>query len=73
MDRILKSKCRYCGGDLEMYTVHGDRNNNGIVGYTTKIHCLTCKSNMFEFSSTSDGIPNAEKILFERYGIIKEG
>lgn len=61
--KIYKAKCRNCGGDLEMYT---------IVGYTTKIHCLTCKSNMFEFSPTSDGIPNAEKILLERYGI-KEG
>ena len=68
--KIYKSKCRYCGGDLEMYTVHGDRNNNGIVGYTTKLTCRGCAGNLFEFSFTAEDIPNAEKRLLERYGII---
>ena len=67
--KIYKSKCRYCGGDLEMYTVHGDRNNNGIVGYTTKLTCRGCAGHLFEFSFNEKDIPNAEKRLLERYGI----
>ena len=67
--KIYKNKCRYCGGDLEMYTVHGDRNNNGIVGYTTKLTCRGCAGHLFEFSFNEEDIPNAEKRLLERYGI----
>ena len=66
--KIYKSKCRYCGGDLEMYT-HEDRNNVGKEGFTTSLTCRGCAGNLFEFSFTADDIPNAEKRLLERYGI----
>jgi hypothetical protein len=66
--KIYKNKCRYCGGDLEMYT-HEDRNTIGESGYTTVLCCTSCAGYLFEFSATSDDIPNAEKILLERYGI----
>ena len=32
--KIYKSKCRYCGGDLEMCT-HEDRNNVGKEGFNS--------------------------------------
>ena len=67
--KIYKSKCRYCGGDLEMYT-HEDRNNVGKEGFTTSLTCRGCAGNLFEFSFTAEDIPNAEKRLLERYGII---
>ena len=66
--KIYKNKCRYCGGDLEMYT-HEDRNNVGKEGFTTSLTCRGCAGNLFEFSFTADDIPNAEKRLLERYGI----
>ena len=66
--KIYKSKCRYCGGDLEMYT-HEDRNNVGKEGFTTSLTCRGCAGNLFEFSFTADDISNAEKRLLERYGI----
>ena len=51
-----------------MYT-HEDRNTIGESGYTTVLCCTSCAGYLFEFSATSDDIPNAEKILLERYGI----
>ena len=66
--KIYKNKCRYCGGDLEMYT-HEDRNNVGKEGFTTSLTCRGCAGNLFEFSFNEEDIPNAEKRLLERYGI----
>ena len=67
--KIYKSKCRYCGGDLEMYT-RSDRSFDGSkVGYATTLFCHGCAGALFEFSFTADDIPNAEKRLLERYGI----
>ena len=66
--KIYKSKCRYCGGDLEMYT-HEDRNFIGEKGFTTVLCCKGCAGNLFEFSFNEEDIPNAEKRLLERYGI----
>lgn len=66
--KIYKNKCRYCGGDLEMYT-HEDRNVIGEKGYTTVLCCQGCAGALFEFSESEDDIPNAKKRLLERYGI----
>ena len=66
--KIYKSKCRYCRGDLEMYT-HEDRNNVGKEGFTTSLTCRGCAGHLFEFSFNEEDIPNAEKRLLERYGI----
>ena len=66
--KIYKNKCRYCGGDLEMYT-HEDRNNVGKEGFTTSLTCRGCAGHLFEFSFNEEDIPNAEKRLLERYGI----
>ena len=67
-NKIYKSKCRYCGGDLEMHT-HEDRNNVGKEGFTTSLTCRGCAGHLFEFSANEDDIPNAERRLLERYGI----
>lgn len=67
--KIYKSKCRYCGGDLEMYT-RKDRSFDGSkVGYVTTLFCHGCAGALFEFSESEDDIPNAKKRLLERYGI----
>ena len=66
MDRILKSKCRYCGGDLEMYT-HEDRNIIGEQGYTISLKCEDCKSKAEMFTSRVDMIPTVESKLVEIY------
>ena len=67
--KIYKSKCRYCGGDLEMYT-RKDRSFDGSkVGYVTTLFCHGCAGALFDFSESEDGIPNAEKRLLESYGI----
>lgn len=67
--KIYKSKCRYCGGDLEMYT-RKDRSFDGSkVGYVTTLCCHGCAGNLFEFSANEDDIPNAERRLLESYGI----
>ena len=67
--KIYKSKCRYCGGDLEMYT-RKDRSFDGSkVGYVTTLFCHGCAGNLFEFSGNEDDIPNAKKRLLESYGI----
>ena len=67
--KIYKSKCRYCCGDLEMYT-RKDRSFDGSkVGYTTTLCCKSCAGHLFEFSANEDDIPNAEKRLLESYGI----
>ena len=70
--KIYKSKCRYCGGDLEMYT-HEDRNIIGDKGFTTVLCCKGCAGHLFEFSFNEEDIPNAEKILLKRYGIKSGG
>lgn len=70
--KIYKSKCRYCGGDLEMFT-HRSRSFDGSkVGYATTLFCHGCAGALFDFSESEDDIPNAEKRLLEGYGI-KEG
>ena len=67
--KIYKSKCRYCGGDLEMYT-HLDRNFDGSeVGYTTTLCCQSCAGHLFEFSANEDDSPDAKRRLLENYGI----
>ena len=66
--KIYKSKCRYCGGDLEMYT-HEDRNFIGEKGFTTVLCCQGCAGYLFEFSESEDDVPSAEKRLLESYGI----
>ena len=67
--KIYKSKCRYCGGDLEMYT-RKDRSFDGSkVGYVTTLCCQSCAGHLFEFSANEDDIPNAEKRLLASYGI----
>ena len=69
-EKIYKSKCRYCGGDLEMYT-RKDRSFDGSkVGYATTLFCHGCAGALFDFSESEDDIPSAEKRLLERYGII---
>ena len=68
-EKIYKSKCRYCGGDLEMYT-RKDRSFDGSkVGYTTTLCCQSCAGHLFGFSANEDDIPNAERRLLESYGI----
>ena len=67
--KIYKSKCRYCGGDLEMYT-RKDRSFDGSkIGYVTTLFCHGCAGALFDFSESEDDIPNAEKRLLEGYGI----
>ena len=67
--KIYKSKCRYCGGNLEMYT-RKDRSFDGSkVGYATTLCCQSCAGALFDFSESEDDIPNAEKRLLEGYGI----
>ena len=67
--KIYKSKCRYCCGDLEMFT-HRSRSFDGSkVGYATTLFCHGCAGALFEFSESEDGIPDAEKRLLESYGI----
>ena len=66
--KIYKSKCRYCGGDLEMYT-HEDRNVIGEKGYTTVLCCQGCAGNVKIFSRTADQIPDAEHKALECFGI----
>ena len=67
--KIYKSKCRYCGGDLEMYTHSGRCFNGSKVGYVTTLFCHGCAGNLSEFSENEDDIPSAEKKLLESYGI----
>ena len=66
--KIYKSKCRYCGGDLEMYT-HEDRNIIGDKGFTTVLCCKGCAGNVKIFSRTADQIPDAEHKALECFGI----
>lgn len=66
--KIYKSKCRYCGGDLEMYT-HEDRNIIGEQGYSIELKCDSCKSKASLFSNRADMIQMYENKLFEIYGI----
>lgn len=67
--KIYKSKCRYCCGDLEMFT-HSSRSFDGSkVGYATTLFCHGCAGALFDFSESEDDIPNAEKRLLESYGI----
>ena len=64
--KIYKSKCRYCGGDLEMYT-HEDRNIIGEQGYTVSLKCEDCGMKMSLFASSVDMIPTVERKLVEIY------
>ena len=66
--KIYKSKCRYCGGDLEMYT-HEDRNVIGEKGFTTVLYCKGCAGNVKIFSHTLDEVPYAEKKVLECFGV----
>ena len=66
--KIYKAKCRYCGGDLEMYT-HEDRNVIGEKGYTTVLCCQGCAGNVKIFSFAAEDIPNAEKRVLECFGV----
>ena len=66
--KIYKSKCRYCGGDLEMYT-HEDRNIIGEKGFTTVLCCQGCAGNVKIFSRTLDEISTAEKKALECFGV----
>ena len=66
--KIYKSKCRYCGGDLEMYT-HEDRNIIGEQGYSIELKCDSCKSKASLFSNRADMIQMYENKLLEIYGI----
>ena len=67
--KIYKNKCRYCGGDLEMFT-HRSRSFDGSkIGYVTTLFCHGCAGALFDFSENEDDIPNAEKRLLESYGI----
>ena len=66
--KIYKSKCRYCGGDLEMYT-HEDRNIIGDKGFTTVLCCKGCAGNVKIFSHTLDEVPYAEKKVLECFGV----
>ena len=66
--KIYKSKCRYCGGDLEMYT-HEDRNIIGEKGFTTVLCCQGCAGNVKIFSRTLDEVPYAEKRVLECFGV----
>ena len=66
--KIYKSKCRYCGGDLEMYT-HEDRNIIGDKGFTTVLCCKGCAGNVKIFSRAADQIPDAEHKALECFGI----
>ena len=66
--KTYKSKCRYCGGDLEMYT-HEDRNIIGDKGFTTVLCCKGCAGNVKIFSRTLDEISTAEKKALECFGV----
>ena len=66
--KIYKSKCRYCGGDLEMYT-HEDRNIIGEKGFTTVLCCQGCAGNVKIFSHTADEISDAERKALECFGV----
>ena len=66
--KIYKSKCRYCGGDLEMHT-HEDRNIIGEKGFTTVLYCKGCAGNVKIFSRTLDEISTAEKKALECFGV----
>ena len=66
--KIYKSKCRYCGGDLGMYT-HEDRNIIGEKGFTTVLCCQGCAGNVKIFSQTADQIPDAEHKALECFGV----
>ena len=66
--KIYKNKCRYCGGDLEMYT-HEDRNIIGEQGYSIELKCDSCKSKASLFSNRADMIQMYENKLLEIYGI----
>lgn len=66
--KIYKSKCRYCGGDLEMHT-HEDRNVIGEQGYTVSLKCEDCGMKMSLFASSVDMIPTVESKLLKIYGI----
>ena len=66
--KIYKSKCRYCGGDLEMYT-HEDRNIIGDKGFTTVLCCKGCAGNVKVFSRTVSELPAAVVKAFECFGI----
>ena len=66
--KIYKNKCRYCGGDLEMYT-HEDRNIIGEKGFTTVLCCQGCAGNVKIFSHTADEISDAERKALECFGV----
>lgn len=68
MDRILKSKCRYCAGDLILHT-YEDRNIIGEPGFTTTLYCKSCAGKVRIFSRTADMIPDAEHKVLECFGV----
>lgn len=66
----IKQGCKYCGGDMILYT-HEDRNVIGDKGFTTTLQCKGCTASVSVFSPNYKGIITAKQKVLDCFGIKK--